>query len=203
MTALALETVVLASSSSTRRQMLENAGVAVEVVAPRVDEEEIKEAMVAAGADGDALAEVLAERKAAYGSRQRPERLVIGADQILECDGRIYSKPVDRAAAVRQLSELRGRPHQLISCACVMRGGERLWHQLDRARLTMRPCSDAFIEAYLDVIGDTALEGPGAYRVEGAGAQLFSAIAGNHFTILGLPLLPLLDYLRVQGVLRT
>jgi septum formation protein len=183
--------------------MLESAGVVVEAVAPRVDEEEIKQAMVAAGADGSALAELLAERKAASVSRQRPDNFVIGADQILECAGRIYSKPVDRDAARSQLQELRGRDHELISCACVVRGGERLWHQLDRARLTMRPCSDEFIDTYLDAIGDEALEGPGAYRVEGLGAQLFSRISGSHFTILGLPLIPLLDYLRIRGILRS
>lgn len=203
MTRLALGSVILASSSRTRRQMLEQAGVAVEAVAPRVDEEEIRESMVAVGADGAAVAEVLAERKAAYVSRRRPRDLVIGADQVLECDGRIYSKPADREAARRQLLELRGREHALISCACAFRGEERLWHQLDRARLTMRPCSEAFIDAYLDAVGDIALEGPGAYRVEGIGAQLFSRIAGNHFTILGLPLIPLLDYLRLQGMLRS
>ena len=195
--------IILASTSRTRLDMLAHAGVAVEALAPRVDEEEIRQAMLADGADGDAIAEVLAERKAAYVSRLRPSDLVIGADQVLDCNGELYNKPADRDGAREQLRALRGCDHTLISCACAVRGGERLWHHLDRARLTMRSCSDSFIESYLDAIGDTALHGPGAYRVEGLGAQLFSRIAGSHFTILGLPLIPLLDYLRVQGILRS
>ena len=183
--------------------MLEAAGLAVEVAVPHVDEAEIRDAMIAASADAGAIADVLAERKAAYVSRQRPNSLVIGADQVLVCDGRIYAKPAGREAAWQQLAELRGREHELLSCVCVVRGGERLWHRQDRARLTMRPFSDAFVEAYLDAVGDAALGGPGAYRVEGLGAQLFARISGDHFTILGLPLLPLLDYLRVQGILRS
>lgn len=202
MRALSAGTVILASSSVTRRQMLENAGLAVEAIAPHVDEEEIRQAMIAANADSAALAEVLAERKAMSVSRQRPDYLVIGADQVLDCEGRIYSKPADRSGARQQLLELRGRDHELISCACVIRGGERLWHHLDRARLRMRAFSEAFADSYLDAVGDAALDGPGAYRMEGLGVQLFSDISGSHFTILGLPLLPLLDYLRVQGILR-
>lgn len=201
MTLLATATIVLASSSETRRKLLENAGVRLEVIVPRVDETEIKQSMIHDAAGADELAEVLAEHKARYVSRQRPEDLVIGADQILDCEGTIYSKPVDRDAARRQLLALRGRDHDLVSCVCVVRQGERLWHSLDRAHLRMRNFSDSFIDQYLDAVGNTALDSPGGYRVEGLGAQLFDRISGSHFTILGLPLIPLLDYLRVQGAL--
>ncbi len=194
-------TVVLASASGTRRRLLEDAGVALMVAPARIDEEEIKASLTAEGADGAAIAETLAEHKARYVSRHHPGRLVIGADQLLEQDGVIYSKPVDREAARAQLSALRGRQHTLIDCVCVLRDGVRLWHQMDSARLFMRDYSDDFLDVYLDSIGDQALDGPGAYRLEGLGVQLFARIEGDYFTILGLPLLPLLDYLRVQGAI--
>lgn len=203
MTPLSNQRVVLASSSTTRQRLLADAGVDFEARAARIDEEEIRQSLLAEGANGDVLADVLAERKAVYVSRNRPDALVIGADQILECDGDIFNKPPDRDIAKRHLTLLRGRDHDLITCVCVVRGGQRLWHHLDRAHLRMRDFSDEFLDQYLDAVGDIALEGPGAYRIEGHGAQLFSRITGDYFTILGLPLLPLLDYLRVQGALKT
>ena len=193
--------VVLASTSTTRLSILENAGVIVEVVAPRVDEEEIKLAMSAEKASGAEIAEVLAERKAQSVSRQCPQNLVIGADQILEFDNKIFSKPVDMETARESLALLRGREHRLLSCVCVVRNNERLWHNLGVASLTMRDFSDEYLDAYLQTVGDDALAGPGSYQVEGVGSQLFSKISGDHFTILGLPLFPLLDFLRVQGAL--
>lgn len=201
MTASSPQTIVLASSSVTRQRMLENAGVTFNSYPARIDEEEIKQSLLAEGAAGDILAEILAERKATYVSRGQPDKLIIGADQILECDGEIFSKPLDSDSAKAQLMRLRGRDHDLISVVCVVRGGQRLWHHLDRAHLKMRRFSDEFLEDYLESVGDTVLEGPGGYRIEALGAQLFSRITGDYFTILGLPLLPLLDYLRVQKVL--
>ena len=195
--------VILASSSATRRRLLHAAGVAFTVEAARVDEDEIKTSMIAEGAGGGAIAEALAELKARQISRRHPDALVIGADQVLEYEGAIFSKPVDRQAARSQLLALRGGRHELIDCVCVLRGGERLWHHTDAARLDMRDYSDDFLDAYLERIGDDALDGPGGYRLERLGAQLFARIEGDYFTILGLPLLPLLDYLRVQGVLAT
>lgn len=197
----AVSAVVLASASETRRRLLEDAGVPLMVAAARVDEDEIKASMIADGAPGGAIAEVLAELKARYVSRHHPGRLVIGVDQILECEGAIFSKPADRKEARAQLSGLRGRQHTLIDCVCVLRDGMRLWHQMESARLTMRDFSDDFLDDYLDTIGEEAFEGPGAYRLEGRGAQLFTRMEGDYFTVLGLPLLALLDYLRIQGVI--
>ena len=195
--------IVLASSSQTRRRLLEGAGVPFSIEPARVDEDELKIGLRAEGAGGIEIAEVLAEAKAMYVSRKRPGEMVLGADQVLECDGVTYDKPVDRADALRQLRELRGKKHVLISYAVIVRGGERIWHAVDRATLTMRNSSDDFLEAYLDAAGTDAFNGPGGYRVESVGAQLFSSISGSHYTILGLPLFQLLDYLRAHRILMT
>ncbi|CAO3372094.1 Maf family protein [Azospirillum argentinense] len=197
----AVPTVVLASGSRTRAEMLERAGVRVALAPAAVDEEEIKLAARAEGAPVEDVAEALAELKAQRVTRKHPGALVIGADQMLECEGRWFDKPADRAAARAQLQDLRGRTHRLVSCAVVIRDGERLWHHVDRARLTMRPFSDAFLDSYLNASGDDVLGSVGAYHLEGLGAQLFHRVDGDFFTILGLPLLPLLGFLRVHGVI--
>ena len=195
--------LVLASASWARSEMLRNAGVDFAVQPARVDEAAIKEGMQADGAPPVDAAQALADLKAMRILPEEADALVIGADQILECDGELFSKPVDRLGAAAQLRRLRGCDHDLVSVVCVVRGGQRVWHHLDRAHLKMRAFSDDFLEDYLDAVGDTVLEGPGGYRVEGRGAQLFSRITGDYFTILGLPLLPLLDYLRIQDSLQT
>ncbi|MBK3732220.1 septum formation protein Maf [Azospirillum brasilense] len=197
----AVPTVVLASGSRTRAEMLERAGVRVTLAPAAVDEEEIKLAARAEGAPVEDVAEALAELKAQRVTRKHPGALVIGADQMLECEGRWFDKPADRDAARVQLQDLRGKTHRLVSCAVVLRDGERLWHHVDRARLTMRPFSDAFLESYLNAAGDDVLGSVGAYHLEGLGAQLFHRVDGDFFTILGLPLLPLLGLLRVHGVI--
>ncbi|CAO3449056.1 Maf-like protein [Azospirillum argentinense] len=197
----AVPTVVLASGSRTRAEMLERAGVRVTLAPAAVDEEEIKLAARAEGAPVEDVAEALAELKAQRVTRKHPGALVIGADQMLECEGRWFDKPADRDAARAQLQDLRGKTHRLVSCAVVIRDGERLWHHVDRARLTMRPFSDAFLESYLNAAGDDVLGSVGAYHLEGLGAQLFHRVDGDFFTILGLPLLPLLGFLRVHGVI--
>jgi len=196
------ETVILASSSETRRNILEKAGVVIKVIAPRVDEDEVKQALIAGKAGGAEIAKVLAEQKACSVSRQVPQDLVIGADQVLEMDGQIFSKPPNLAGAREGLIVLRGREHRLYSCVCVSRNGQRLWHNLDSAKLTMRGFSDEFLETYLHSIEAQALTGPGSYRIEDVGSQLFSGISGDYFTILGLPLLPLLAFLRAHGALQ-
>ena len=195
------EALVLASASSSRRQLLAAAGVPVEVEAPRIDEEGVKDTLRAEGASAEQAAETLAELKAQRISSRRPEALVVGADQMLECGGAWFDKPPDRAHAAGHLRALSGREHRLVCAVCVVRGGARIWHHLDQARLVMRPLSDNFIEAYLDAAGESVLSTVGAYRLEGLGAQLFSRVEGDHFTILGLPLLPLLGFLRDRGVL--
>lgn len=181
--------------------MLEAAGVRVEVDAPSVDEAALKSAMRAQGADAAETAEALAAMKAQRISARWPGALVIGADQMLECEGTWFDKPADRAEARETLKCLRGRSHELVTAVCVARDGLILWHHIARARLTMRRFSDAFLEAYLSRIGDSACESVGAYQLEGLGVQLFSRIDGDHFTIVGLPLLPLLDFLRGHGVI--
>ncbi len=195
--------VVLASASPVRAAILRAAGVGVEISVSSIDEDEIRRSLRMEGVDGAGVAEMLAEMKAMSVSRRAPGALVIGADQILECDGLQFDKPANQAEARSQLLELRGRSHHLIACVVVCRDGQRLWHHVARAKLDVRPFSDGFLDEYLDAIGDAALWGPGAYQFEGRGAQLFSRIDGDYFTILGLPLLPLLDYLRVQQALRS
>ncbi len=192
--------IVLASASAARAAMLRAAGVAVEIDPARIDESEIKRSLGAENATAAAIAETLAELKAVAVSRRHPGRLVLGADQMLDCEGLRFDKPADRAAARDQLLRLGGRRHELVSAAVAVRDGERLWHHIDRARLTMRTLSAEFVDAYLDRAGEAALQSVGAYQLEGLGAQLFRKIEGDYFTILGLPLLPLLEFLRGHGV---
>jgi septum formation protein len=192
--------VVLASKSLARRAVLEGAGVAIEVAASGVDEAAVKTEMLARGATPRDIAEALAERKAVAAVRGRPE-LVIGADQTLEFEGRLYDKVETIEAARERLALLRGRPHRLHSAVVVAKDGRAVWRELATATLTMRHFSDAFLEAYLAREGAAALGSVGCYRLEGPGAQLFSAIEGDYFAILGLPLLGLLAFLRQHGAL--
>jgi septum formation protein len=193
--------LILASSSATRARMLAAAGVPFERRPAAVDEAEVKEALRADGvAPGDA-ALALAEIKARRIASGAPSRLVLGADQILTCEGRWFDKPRERAEAHAQLAALAGRRHELWTAAIVLQGDARLWHEIAQARLWLRPCSDAFLTAYLDAVGDLALDSVGAYQIEGLGAQLFARIEGDRFAILGLPLIGLLECLRVQGAL--
>ena len=192
--------LVLASGSRTRAAMLEQAGVGAILDKPLVDEDEVKAAGRAEGVPADGVAEALAELKAQRITRRHPGALVVGADQMLECEGRWFDKPADRAAARAQLLDLRGKTHRLVSCAVVVRDGERIWHKVDSARLTMRNFSEHFLDDYLDRVGEEVLHSVGAYQLEGLGAQLFQRVEGDFFTILGLPLLPLLGFLRVHGV---
>jgi septum formation protein len=198
-----IDAVVLASASRTRVRILEAAGVPVEAEAAGIDESEVKRSLRAAGAQPSEVAETLAEMKAQRVSRRRAGRLVVGADQVLACDSNWFDKPEGPEQAASQLRQLRGRRHELVSSAVAVRDGLRLWHTTDNAWLTMRPWSEEFLETYLQEAGPAVQESVGAYQLEGLGAQLFSRVEGDHFTILGLPLLPLLDFLRAQGLLRT
>lgn len=195
--------VVLASASPSRRWLLDNAGLVFANEAAQIDERAVKAALAADGADAGQVAETLAELKAQRVARHHTGGLVIGADQMLECNGVWFDKPADLDHAAAHLRALGGRTHELISAVCVVRDGTRLWHHTDRARLTMRPLDDDFIAAYLAALGEAALTSVGAYQLEGLGAQLFSRVEGDYFTVLGLPLLPLLDFLRNHGVVAT
>jgi septum formation protein len=192
--------VVLASASRARLELLRHAGLRLRAEPARVDEAEVKVSLRAERADAAAAAETLAELKAQKVSQRAPGALVIGADQILECEGRWFDKPPDRAAAAAHLRALGGKTHALVTAACVVCGGVRIWHIREAPRLTMRPLDTAFIEFYLDAAGPEVLETVGAYRLEGLGAQLFTKVSGDYFTILGLPLLALLGFLREHGV---
>jgi septum formation protein len=191
--------LILASTSATRREILERAGIPTDVQNPKIDERQIEEA--AGSASSEELATRLAAEKALAVSRQRPGRLVLGADQILSCGSRIFHKPADRDAAFRQLKELSGRTHILHSAGCLALNGDAVAQFQDAAHLTMRPLSDGALDGYLDVAGEQALFSVGCYQVENLGIHLFEKIEGDHATILGLPLLPLLAALRRLGCL--
>jgi len=192
--------IILASQSASRRAMLAAAGVDFGAEAAGVDEDAVKAAMIGEGTDGRRLADALAELKAVKVSRRHPTALVLGCDSTVAAeDGALIDKAESRAESRAQLQALRGTTHKLTSAAVVALGGEPIWRHVDTAKLTMRPFSDAFLESYLDAEWPAIGGCVGGYRLEGLGAQLFSRIDGDHFTILGLPLLPLLDWLRVRG----
>lgn len=193
--------IVLASQSSTRRNLLEQAGIRPETRPARIDEAAVRESARAEGLSAGDCALLLAELKARR--IREPDCVVIGADQILECGGTWFEKPADRAAARAQLLELRGRAHVLHSAVVVMRDGQVIWQHVARPELTMRRFSEAFLDAYLDLEGDAVLSSVGAYRLEGPGIHLFERVTGEHAAILGLPLLPLLEFLRQHGVVLT
>ncbi len=191
--------LLLASKSASRRNLLQGAGIPIEVRAADIDERSIETA--AGAADPAKVAALLAREKALAISIRHPDRIVLGADQTLALGSRRFSKPVDRAAARDQLKVLRGQTHTLHSAVAIMRAGQAVFEHCARADLTMRAFSDMFLERYLDAAGDAVTASVGAYQVEGLGVQLFERIAGDHSTILGLPLLPVLDALRRVGAL--
>jgi septum formation protein len=192
--------LILASASASRATVLRHAGLVLSQIPAGVDEDEVKRSLGAEGADAAHIATTLADLKAQQVSRRHPDAFVIGADQMLECNGVWFDKPPDLDHARAHLMSLRGHTHELVTAAVVVRGGARLWQHVDRAQLTMRPFSDAFIDDYLQSVGAEVCSTVGAYRLEGQGAQLFSRVRGDFFTILGLPLLPLLDFLRGHGI---
>jgi len=183
--------------------MLEAAGLVFTVAPAGIDEGEIKRRERARNCAPAAIAAVLARIKAEAVSARRPNDVVIGADQVLECAGELMDKPADRAAARLQLISLRARAHGLHTAVSLAIGGVSVWCHCEPARLLMRPFSDAFLAWYLAAVGENVLETVGAYQVEGLGIQLFERIEGDHFTIMGLPLVPLLHELRRRGVLET
>jgi len=191
--------LVLASASETRRRLLASTGLAFEAVAAWVDEDSVKREARVLGAAPEATALQLARLKAqAVG---RPEAIVIGCDQILVCGGQWFDKPVSLEAAAAQLRSLRGRTHVLATAMVVLRGGVEVWQHVTAPRLTMRGFSEAFLARYLAVEGDAVLGSVGAYQLEGLGVHLFDAVEGEHSAVLGLPLPPLLGFLRGSGML--
>ena len=191
--------LVLASQSRARQMLLGNAGLAFEAVPAAIDERAIqqKSGLLKPGE----IAELLAQEKALFVSTKMPDRWVIGADQTLALGQRLFSKPAGRAQAAEQLRALAGNTHELHSAVAVARGGKILSSEISLARMTMRRLSGEEIRAYLDAAGEAVATSVGAYQLEGLGVHLFERIEGDHFTILGLPLLPLLAFLRGQGLL--
>ena len=193
--------LILASQSASRRALLEAAGLRFEALPAAVDEGTIKESARAEGLSPADAATLLADAKAARIARRHPEAVIIGADQLLVCEGEWFDKPEDVEAARRHLQRLRHRAHELVTAVVVWRDGERAWHHVATPRLAMRDFSDAFLDEYLAREGAFVTQSVGAYRLEGPGIQLMRDIRGEHTAILGLPMLPLLAYLRDSGVI--
>lgn len=193
--------LILASASRARAAMFEAVGVDVTLGPAAVDEGEVKASFKAAGGSAGEAAVALAELKAGRtAAGASPEAIVLGADQILTCEDDWFDKPPDRGAAKAQLQRLASKPHELHTAVVAFRNQARAWHHLERTRLWMRPLSDGFLDRYLDAVGDDVLETVGGYHIERLGPHLFARIEGDHFSILGLPLLPTLGFLRDQGV---
>lgn len=188
--------LILASSSPFRRMLMENAGLRFTAIAADIDERLIEGPLAASGASPEAVALVLAKAKAKHVSERNPNSLVIGSDQTLSLGDRVFHKPADTAEAEKHLQALSGKTHRLNSAIAIARNGDIIWEHLSHASLTMRELDPEFIHRHIGRVGDRALGSVGAYQLEGEGIQLFSAIEGDYFTILGLPMLPLLAQLR-------
>ncbi|MQW89681.1 Maf-like protein [Sinorhizobium saheli] len=193
--------LVLASASPFRRALLANAGLAFEARAAQVDERALERPLEESGASPVDVALALAEAKAGDVARHFPEALVIGSDQTMSLGPRVYHKPKDMAEAAAHLLSLSGKTHSLNSAVVLMSNGEVVWRHVSTAQMTVRPLSPAFVERHLQRVGEKALQSVGAYQLEGEGIQLFDRIEGDYFTILGLPMLPLLAKLRELGAI--
>ena len=193
--------ILLASTSPFRKQIVENAGLSVEAIAPEIDERALEAPLKDSGVSPEDVALILAEAKATEVSARYPGDWVIGGDQTLSLDDEIFHKPADMEGARRHLLKLSGRTHQLNSAVVLARNGEAVWRHSAIARMTMRQLDPGFIGRHLSRVGDKALSSVGAYQIEGEGIQLFEKVEGDHFTIVGLPLLPLLDKLRELEVI--
>lgn len=195
-----MKRLILASASQIRAQMLRDAGVAVETVVARVDEDTVKASMLADGAPARDIADALAEMKARRVAMKYPDAFVLGADQVLVCEGKLFDKPTSLTSARAQLQALRGKTHELISAAVIYADGEPVWRHIGRAQLVMRPFTDAFLNEYVETQGEDLLTTVGAYKLESVGAQLFTRVQGDYFSVLGLPLLEVLGFLRTRGI---
>lgn len=194
--------LILASQSASRRTMLDKADVPFTVVAAHIDESAIRASLHAEGTSPRDIADALAEAKAMRVGTKRPEAMVLGSDQILEtATGEMLSKPQTPEDAIRQLETLSGKAHKLWSAAVIVEGGRPIWRHVEKAVMHVRPLGSAFVRDYVDKHWESIGYTVGCYEIEGAGAQLFSQIEGNHFTVLGMPLLPLLGFLRERELM--
>jgi septum formation protein len=193
--------LILASASLTRQKILAAASVPFETAAPNVNEGRIKDELLARGAKADMIASTLAEQKALDVSGRVKNTLVLGADQVLVCEGKLFSKAENLTDARETLKQFRGRKHELISAMALVRNESTEWRHVEIAELWVRDVSDAFLDEYLEREGGDILGSVGCYRIEGRGAQLFEKVMGDQFTIRGLPLFPLLGVLREKGVI--
>jgi septum formation protein len=191
--------LILASQSRARQMLLANAGIGFESIAPGIDERAIAQASELSSPRD--IAALLARQKSLFISTRRPAQYVVGADQTLARSARLFSKPASREMAAAQLRELAGASHELYSAVAVARDGKIMFEEVMIAHMTMRRLSETEIEAYLHEAGEAVTSSVGAYQLEGLGVHLFERIQGDHFTILGLPLLPLLDFFRSEGLL--
>ena len=195
------EGLVLASASAVRARLLAAAGVDFRIEPAELDETFLKQACRAEGRHAAACALALAEAKARQVAARCGRAVIIGADQLLVCGEAWFDKPADLGEARTQLQALRGRTHELVTAVCAVRGKSRLWHAVSSPRLTMRHFTDAFLDDYIPAEGADVIGSVGAYRLEGRGVQLFEHIEGDYFAILGLPLLELLGFLRMKGLI--
>lgn len=193
--------ILLASGSAIRAQLLRQAAVPFEVCVARVDEQAIKVALLAEEASPRDIADALAEAKARKVSAKHPDKMVIGCDQVLDLEGKILSKPGSPEEALAQLKDMRGKRHMLLSAAVIYRGGEPIWRHVGQVRLRMKDSSDAYLADYVARNWDSIQHAVGAYKLEEEGVRLFSNIEGSYFNVLGLPLVELLNYLALQGVI--
>lgn len=193
--------IVLASGSEIRAQLLRNAGVPFSVQVARVDEDTAKRALVAEGAPPRDIADALAELKARKISDKTPGAMVLGCDQVLDFDGRLLSKPETPEDALAQLKAMRGKRHMLLSAAVIYQNGEPVWRHVGQVRLRMRASSDAYLKGYVARNWDSIRHAVGAYKLEEEGVRLFTSIDGDYFNVLGMPLLELLNFLAVRGVI--
>ena len=195
--------LVLASSSLARSQVLNNAGVVHEILSPQIDEDSVKMAMLAGGYSHRDIADKIADMKARKVSLQRAESYVLGCDQVLSFAGSLYSKPETKFNLKTQLREMSGKTHQLISAAVIYKDMQPIWRHVGVATLSMDLLSDSVIEKYVEKNWDTVKFCVGGYEIERRGVQLFNEIQGDYFCILGLPLLEIMNFLKVRGVLET
>ena len=192
--------IILASGSAIRKQILDGAGLNYEVIVKPVDEAAIKDSLLAENSRLQDIADALAEAKALRVSRQT-DGFVIGADQIMVMDNQLFDKPKDLGEARERLLSMRGKRHELIGAVVVCENGRPVWRHLSKTKLWVREFSNEFLDWYIEQEGEALMKSVGAYRFEGPGAQLFEKVEGGFFAILGLDLLPVLDYLRVRGVI--